>query len=61
MIKFLKNLFRRRIWKEKSRQFLRQEQDCFGFFVLYYLVTYEDVLSGEIKQKEVEVSTVSFP
>ncbi len=62
LFNFLKNLFRRRIWKEKSRQFLRSEQDIiFGFRVDYYLIKYEDILSGETKQKEIEVSEVKFP
>lgn len=56
MINWIKNRFRRRIWKETSREFLRVEQTVFGCVSKYYLVTYQDVLSGEIKLKEVEIT-----
>ena len=53
---WIKNLFRRRIWKETSREFLRMEQNSFGHASKYYLVTYKDVLSGDTKVKEVEIT-----
>jgi hypothetical protein len=56
MINWIKNLFRRRIWKETSREFLRVEQTSFGGISKYYLVTYQDVLNGDIKVKEVEIT-----
>jgi hypothetical protein len=58
MINLLKNLFKRRIWKETKRTFLRREEieiphghEVFN----YYLVEYTDLLSGEKKAKEVSV------
>lgn len=56
MRNWIKNLFRRRIWKETSREFLRAEQTVFGYMSSYYVVTYQDVLSGDIKVKEVEIT-----
>ncbi len=56
MIKFIKELFRERAWKEISREFLREEQNEHGWVCAYYFVTYQDVLSGDIKTKEVEVA-----
>jgi hypothetical protein len=56
MMNWIKNLFRRRIWKETSREFLRMEQNSFGHASKYYLVTYKDVLSGDTKVKEVEIT-----
>lgn len=56
MIKFIKELFRKRAWKEISREFLREEQTITGGTCAYYFVTYQDVLSGDIKTKEVEVA-----
>jgi len=55
MIKFIKELFRERAWKEISREFLRKEQTITGGTSAYYYVTYKDVLSGDVKSKEVEV------
>jgi hypothetical protein len=59
MIKFIKELFRKRAWKEISREFLRKEQTITGGTSAYYYVTYKDVLSGDIKSKEVEVALQS--
>lgn len=55
MIKFIKELFRERMWKEISREFLRKEHTITGDVCAYYYVTYKDMLSGDIKSKEVEV------
>lgn len=55
MIKFIKELFRERVWKEVSREFLRKEQTITGGTCAYYYVTYKDLLSGDTKSKEVEV------
>jgi hypothetical protein len=55
MIKFFKELFRERAWKEISREFLRKEQAITGGTSAYYYVTYKDVLSGDIKSEEVEI------
>lgn len=49
--------FKKKIWKEVKREFLRKEyefdrwNDCDIFNV--FAVTYEDILSGETKIKEV--------
>ena len=56
MIKFFKELFRERVWKEISREYLRTEQVITGEICEYYYITYKDVLSGDIKSKEVEVA-----
>lgn len=53
IIKFTKELFRQRAWKEISREFLREEHNEYGWLCTYYFVTYQDVLSGDIKTKEV--------
>jgi len=60
MIKFFKELFRERVWKEISREYLRTEQVITGGTCEYYYVTYKDVLSGDIKSKEVEVAINSL-
>lgn len=60
MIKFFKELFRERAWKEISREYLRTEQTITGGTCAYYYITYKDVLSGDIKSKEVEVAINSL-
>lgn len=60
MIQFLKNLFKKRIWKEKSRLFLRTEYPL-GLRSDYYLIKYEDLLSGETKEKVQEINFGQFP
>ena len=56
MIKFIKELFRERAWKEISREFLREEQTPNGWVNAYYFVTYQDLISGEIKKQEIEIA-----
>ena len=56
MIKFIKELFRERVWKEISREFLRKEQTITGGTCAYYFVTYQDLISGDIKKQEIEIA-----
>jgi hypothetical protein len=56
MIKFIKELFRKRAWKEISREFLRKEQTITGNMCVYYYITYKDLISGDIKKEEVEIA-----
>ena len=57
MIKFIKNLFKTRAWKEVDRVFLRREYDTSWSWLAYdfYLVEYEDVYSGDRKTEEIEI------
>ena len=55
MIKFIKELFRKRAWKEISREFLRKEQTVNLGMCAYYYITYKDLISGDIKSEEVEI------
>lgn len=49
--------FKKKIWKETKREFLRKEYefDCFNYCDVFdvFAVTYEDILSGKTKIKEV--------
>ena len=56
MIKFFKELFRKRAWKEISREFLRKEQTITSGTCAYYFVTYQDLISGDIKKQEIEIA-----
>ena len=56
MIKFIKELFRERAWKEISREFLRKEQSITHGTCAYYYVTYQDLISGDIKKQEIEIA-----
>jgi hypothetical protein len=58
MIKFIKELFRERAWKEISREFLRKEQTVNLGMCVYYYITYKDLISGDIKSKEVEITKI---
>ena len=62
MIKFIKNLFKKRAWKEIDRVFLRTEYDTTWSWLVYdfYLVEYEDMYSGDRKKKEIEISRNLF-
>ncbi len=54
MWKYIKDLFKKRAWQEINRVFLRSEMDESGLYCMkYYLVTYKDLFSGDIKQKEI--------
>lgn len=55
IIKFIQELFRERAWKEISREFLREEQTPNGACA-YYFVTYQDLISGDIKKQEIEIA-----
>lgn len=55
LIKFIQELFRQRAWKEISREFLREEQTPNGTCA-YYFVTYQDLISGDIKKQEIEIA-----
>lgn len=53
-MKFLK-LFKRPVWKEVSREYLRREYDFDGYFLDIfdvYAVTYKDLNSDKTKTEE---------